>query len=245
MSASLEKGIEAEITCIERRTRMTWFLGLPAVVAVAGLVGWEACQFKRVVLNPQNLATVAAVELDARLPGLLRTVEGQLVAEAPRVADEVSIRFAELLPVIRDSGKESVDLVASQVPLLGESAESAIRAYFSRHSADVQRLVAKHGTEGFAPAFVKTVVEDVVRSNAFDEGVSVGEAHEKAFAYMRQVRHHLDTLAAKNPFHMTHAERLERRFIAAWVGMFLRSFGMKVKDTDGRGELSEQIALNR
>jgi hypothetical protein len=218
----LQTLIEKEIADYEKRTRLTWRVGLPLVLLVCGYLGYVGMKWNEIVLNPTNLAMFIADSIDADAPAAIRQTEQSLKQEAPAFVSWMHGEVIKMLDQVESQAELQVDTVFELLPVLDQSASVAIDEYFEKHKVEIKELYEAKNDQ----KYVEGIVDDVFTEfntqlgehfQVVFKGKDFTGIPEVSVAQLHHINERLSELAKMHPARMTPTERLERRVIVAWV----------------------------
>ncbi len=219
----------------ERAAKWTWIIGMASIVLLTVYLTWIGYKVKTMALNPYFLASVLAGKIDSNADSILRNAEKQLALQAPIVAERAHDSIMSMLPTLRKSGEVQIDLLTSLVSKFDRPTEAAVKGFFASNTDAIKAFYEAHQDEEMAGRVADHVIEKMREKINHDVRVSfdgkVKEGfHEVSLAQLRELNDYLQVLAAKPTRNMTPLERLERRFIVAWVRAFAKHLGVAIAD---------------
>lgn len=215
----LERQIASQRTRIARGSRVTLFIALLLLIALAGWFYFGYTNFHEVT-RPQMVVQAAEGFIDTNLPELRKAVEAEIVRSAPGWAEQLSLELQSGMPQAREHLEnyivEQMDAVLHET---NSMSQDQFRTFLKEN-----RGVLEQGFKDLASS--PTVAEETMQNviDALDKQFSKQMQVESAdlFSTVSMMKKKLDRLATAQ--NLSNEQQLERRMLMLTRRMKLETF---------------------
>lgn len=159
LEAKLVELINEESERNQRTTKTTWVVGAILVVAVFIYMSWILSTVRNEILTPQGIAEMAAGVADENVPKYLSSIEQDLKAKAPVLANQSADELIRLFPTVREEIEGVIEASEKMIPDFSASMSDGLRGYLQTHADEIRAFYKAHDERKFAQYIVDHIYE--------------------------------------------------------------------------------------